>query len=54
LYLEQFILANEPAIRLGFFVGVFAIVALWELGAPRRALTVSKALRWAAISVWWR
>jgi hypothetical protein len=29
-------------------VGVFAIVALWELAAPRRALTVSKALRWGS------
>ena len=46
--LEQFVLAHEPAIRLGFFVGVFVIVALWELAAPRRALTVSKALRWGS------
>lgn len=46
--LEQFVLAHEPVIRLGFFVGVFAIVALWELAAPRRALTVSKALRWGS------
>ena len=46
--LEQFVLAHEPAIRLGFFVGVFAIVALWELAAPRRAPTVSKALRWGS------
>lgn len=45
---EQFILANEPAIRLGFFLGIFALVALWELAAPRRALTVSKGLRWAS------
>ena len=45
---EQFVLTHEPAIRLGFFVGVFAIVALWELAAPRRALTVSKALRWGS------
>jgi len=45
---EQFILANEPAIRLGFFIGVFAIVALWELAAPRRVLTVSKVLRWSS------
>ena len=45
---EQFVLAHEPAIRLGFFVGVFALVALWELAAPRRALTVSKALRWGS------
>ncbi len=43
---EQFVLAHEPAIRLSFFVGVFAAVALWELAAPRRALIMSKALRW--------
>ena len=46
--LEQFVLANEPVIRLGFFLGVFAVVALWEVAAPRRALTVSKALRWTS------
>ncbi|MEW6120966.1 MAG: sterol desaturase family protein [Pseudomonadota bacterium] len=45
---EQFILANEPAIRLGFFLGIFAVVGIWEVLAPRRALTVSKALRWAS------
>ncbi len=45
---EQFVLAYEPAIRLGFFVGIFSLVALWELVAPRRALTVSKALRWTS------
>lgn len=45
---ESLVLAHEPAIRLGFFVGVFAIVGLWEAVAPRRALTASKALRWAS------
>jgi sterol desaturase/sphingolipid hydroxylase (fatty acid hydroxylase superfamily) len=45
---EQLILSHEAAIRLGFFVGVFAIVALWELAAPRRALTLSKAWRWGS------
>lgn len=45
---EQFVLAHEPAIRLGFFLGVFALIALWEVAAPRRALTISKALRWAS------
>jgi sterol desaturase/sphingolipid hydroxylase (fatty acid hydroxylase superfamily) len=45
---EQFVLANEPTIRLGFFLGIFAIVALWEVVAPRRALTVSKLLRWSS------
>jgi sterol desaturase/sphingolipid hydroxylase (fatty acid hydroxylase superfamily) len=46
--LEQFILAHEPGVRLACFLGTFAVVALWELAAPRRALTVSKALRWAS------
>ncbi len=46
--LEQFVLTQELAIRLGFFGGTFALVALWEAVAPRRALTASKALRWAS------
>lgn len=45
---EQFVLAHEPQIRLGFFVGVFALIAIWELVAPRRTLTTSKALRWSS------
>jgi len=28
-------------------MGVFAIMAVWELMAPRRSLTVAKSLRWA-------
>jgi sterol desaturase/sphingolipid hydroxylase (fatty acid hydroxylase superfamily) len=46
--LEQFILANEPAVRLAFFLGVFAVVGVWELVAPRRAPTTPKAMRWAS------
>jgi hypothetical protein len=37
---------NEIAIRIGFFLGIFALVAIWELLAPRRALTTSKTWRW--------
>ena len=44
---DEFILINELVIRLGFFFGVFALMATWEALAPRRALTVSKAVRWA-------
>jgi sterol desaturase/sphingolipid hydroxylase (fatty acid hydroxylase superfamily) len=36
----------EIPIRLGFFFGVFALVAVWEVLAPRRVLTVSKTTRW--------
>lgn len=42
----QDILAFEPHIRLSAFFGVFAVMAIYELFAPRRALTVSKGLRW--------
>lgn len=37
---------NELFIRLGFFIGVFAIMGTWELAAPRRVLKTSKAARW--------
>jgi sterol desaturase/sphingolipid hydroxylase (fatty acid hydroxylase superfamily) len=46
--LDNFIQAHEASIRLGAFVGIFALMALWELRAPRRALTVSRALRWGS------
>jgi sterol desaturase/sphingolipid hydroxylase (fatty acid hydroxylase superfamily) len=45
---EQLVLAHEPAIRLAFFLCVFAWIGVWELVAPRRALTVSKTMRWAS------
>ena len=44
--LEQFVLGHETAIRLGVFLGTFALVAGWEVVAPRRALTLSRILRW--------
>jgi len=44
--ITTFVTENEVAIRLSFFFGMFFIMALWEVLAPRRALTVSKILRW--------
>ncbi len=38
----------EISVRLGFFAGVLVIMALWELLAPRRQLSVRKAPRWAS------
>jgi sterol desaturase/sphingolipid hydroxylase (fatty acid hydroxylase superfamily) len=46
MVMNEFILHNEATLRLGFFIGVFALMAVWELLAPRRVLRVSKALRW--------
>ena len=42
----QALLQNEMAIRLTAFFGVLAVVAVAELAAPRRRLTVSKLRRW--------
>jgi sterol desaturase/sphingolipid hydroxylase (fatty acid hydroxylase superfamily) len=39
---------SETAIHLGFFLGIFILVAICEILAPRRALTTSKASRWLA------
>ena len=44
--MNEFILANEVPIRLGFFFAIFILVAVLELILPRRALSVSKAVRW--------
>lgn len=38
--------AYEPLIRLSAFAGVFALVAVWELLAPRRRQGVGRARRW--------
>ena len=40
------ILANELGVRLGFFLAVFLIMALWELPMPRRKCEVSRWGRW--------
>ena len=45
--LDQWIVSHEPGIRLGFFFGILALIALWEVLAPRRPLAVPKASRWA-------
>jgi len=46
---ENFSLMSiEAAIRLGFFAGVFLLLAFFEVLAPRRPLTSSKSKRWFA------
>lgn len=44
--LTDYIIQHEASIRLSFFLGILAIMALWETLAPRRPLTVSKTVRW--------
>ncbi|MFQ5644919.1 MAG: sterol desaturase family protein [Thiogranum sp.] len=43
---SEFVMQHEASIRLGFFAGVFAVMAVWELLAPRRALRLGRAVRW--------
>ena len=39
-------LAHEPAVRLGAFFGMFALMALWEALAPRRTRSLPRRVRW--------
>ena len=44
----SWVLSHEPVVRLGFFAGVFILMAIWEFVAPRRELKVAKGPRWFA------
>ena len=39
---------HEIAIRLAVFIGIFAVMAIWEMLTPRRPPTVSKVQRWGS------
>ena len=41
-------LDHETMLRLGAFLGVLAVVALWEFRAPRRKLALPRRARWPA------
>ncbi len=44
--LEEFVMTHEKTLRMVFFFGMLALMGLWEVLAPRRALSVSKGVRW--------
>jgi sterol desaturase/sphingolipid hydroxylase (fatty acid hydroxylase superfamily) len=44
--LPETLLAHELPIRLGAFLGVFAVMAAWELLAPRRRQAFRRLERW--------
>lgn len=46
--MTSFLLSHEPAIRLGAFAGIFTVMALWEVLAPRRRQGVGRWKRWPA------
>lgn len=43
---NEWALAHEPAVRLSAFIGVFALMAVWEALAPRRARLLPRRVRW--------
>lgn len=44
--LQNWIIEHELVLRVGAFALTFVAVALWELAAPQRRLTLPRALRW--------
>ncbi len=43
---NEWVLAHEATLRLGFFFGMLALIAVWELKSPRRRLSQPKGTRW--------
>ncbi|WP_456372241.1 sterol desaturase family protein [Thiolapillus sp.] len=44
---DQWLLSHELEIRLGFFFGIFATMAAWEVLAPMRRSRLPRRLRWS-------
>jgi sterol desaturase/sphingolipid hydroxylase (fatty acid hydroxylase superfamily) len=44
--MSEYLLSNEPIVRLSIFAAVFALMALWEVLAPRREQAIGRATRW--------
>jgi sterol desaturase/sphingolipid hydroxylase (fatty acid hydroxylase superfamily) len=44
--MPDFLLANEPTIRLSAFLGILVVMAAWEVAAPRRRREIPRLLRW--------
>lgn len=43
--MNEYIFGHEPAIRLGFFIGILALMGFWEWIGPRRPYSMSKKRR---------
>lgn len=46
--IAQTLVGSEAAVRLAAFGLVFALMATWEIAAPRRSLSLAKSRRWPA------
>ncbi len=43
----QTVLTHETTIRVGLFLGLLGLMALWEIAAPQRRLELPRVLRWS-------
>lgn len=46
--MDPTLLAEEPLLRLACFAGVFLLMALWEIAAPRRNAPARRPVRWSS------
>ena len=46
--MNTWLLTNESIVRVGVFLGIFSVMAMWEVLASRRELTMVKGKRWFA------
>jgi len=44
--MREVLLANEPLVRISFFLGIFVAMGAWEGAAARRRQKISRLLRW--------
>jgi len=44
--MENFLLVHESTIRLSVFIGVFAVMAVWEVFRTKRPQTLHRSQRW--------
>ena len=42
----EWVLGNEPVVRMGAFLGMFVLMGVWETRAPRRVRLLPRRARW--------
>jgi sterol desaturase/sphingolipid hydroxylase (fatty acid hydroxylase superfamily) len=45
--MSEFLLQNEPRVRLAVFLVVLVVMAVWELVSPRRRQEIPRLIRWS-------
>ena len=45
--MSEYLLGHEPEVRLAFLFSILAIMAAWEVAAPRRRQDIPRLLRWS-------